>query len=81
MESFPPRSWIADGPITRLTTDEEFGAYLYIAERMESRPFTEDTLAILNAWKANNPDIVNAAPQPPTAVSPVFVKLGDEKAL
>lgn len=69
MESFPPRNWVADGLITRLATDEEFGAYLYIAEQMETEPFTEDTLAILNLWKAAHPDIVNASPpfvQPPT---------------
>lgn len=62
MVSFPPRSWIVDGSIVRLTTDEEFGAYLYIAEQMETQPFTEDTLAILNDWKAKNPRIVNASP-------------------
>ena len=62
MESFPPRSWVADGLITRLATDEEFGAYLYIAEQIETQPFTEDTLAILNAWKHAHPEIVNAKP-------------------
>ena len=60
--SFPPRNWIADGEITRLANDEEFGAYLYIAEQRETEPFTEDTQAILDAWKLANPDIVNAVP-------------------
>lgn len=60
--SFPPRNWVADGTTSRLATDEEFGAYLYIAERMESEPFTADTQAILDAWKAANQHIVNAVP-------------------
>lgn len=69
MESFPPRNWVAEGLITRLATDEEFGAYLYIAEQMETQPFTEDTLAILNAWKLAHPDIVNAANNGPTTIN------------
>ena len=76
MESFPPRNWVADGLVTRLATDEEFGAYLYIAEKMETQPFTEDTLAILNDWKAKNPEIVNANPE---FVPFVPAQPGDEK--
>lgn len=76
MESFPPRNWIADGLVTRLATDEEFGAYLYVAEQLETQPFTEDTLAILNDWKSKNPDIVNAAP---AFVPFVPAQPGDEK--
>ena len=75
MESFPPRSWISDSTGARLATDEEFGAYLYIAERIETQPFTEDTLAILNDWKAKNPHIVNASPP---FVPFVPVQPGDE---
>lgn len=76
MESFPPRNWISDLTGARLSTDEEFGAYLYIAEKMETQPFTEDTLAILNDWKAKNPEIVNANPE---FVSFVPAQPGDEK--
>jgi hypothetical protein len=60
--SFPSRNWVADGTVTRLANDEEFGAYLYIAERRESEPFTKDTQAILDAWKLAHPEIVNATP-------------------
>lgn len=74
--SFPPRNWIADGAITRLATDDEFGAYLYIAERRESEPFTEDTRAILDAWKATNQHVVNAVP--PSLLAQPGIQLGDE---
>jgi len=60
--SFPPRNWVAEGSITRLANDDEFGAYLYIAEKIESEPFTEDTQAILDVWKLAHPEIVNATP-------------------
>jgi hypothetical protein len=58
--SFPPRNWVAEGSMTRLANDDEFGAYLYIAEQIETEPFTEDTQAILDAWKLAHPEIVNA---------------------
>lgn len=79
--SFPPRNWVADGSITRLATDEEFGAYLYVAEQMESEPFTEDTKAILDAWKKDNSHVINATLSfsgHPTQTPPHAVALGDE---
>jgi hypothetical protein len=79
--SFPPRNWVAEGLTTRLATDEEFGAYLYIAEQRETEPFTEDTKAILTAWKAANPHVVNAVPslsEYSTPIPPHAIALGDE---